>query len=192
MHVPSSTELKNKKLFVDEDTYLCFPALEYTDQLFAIIQQHRSYLEEFLPWVKNIQKAWHANGFLKEAMLLNKGKQRLTTLIIHQKQLVGTVSLLKINQKDKRAEIGYWLTQDTQHKGIMTKSCQRLIQYAFNGLHLNRVEMRISANNPKSRKIPLRLNFTLEGRLRGYQKNTKQSDFEDVEIYGLLKSEWKK
>ncbi len=190
MNAPSSTELKMKKLVIDEDTYLCFPTLAYTNQLFAIIQQHRPYLEQFLPWVKNIKKAWHANGFLKEAILLNKGKQRLTTLIIYQEQLVGTVSLLKIDLKDQRAEMGYWLKQDVQGKGIMTKSCQRLIQYAFKGLHLNRVEMRITANNPKSKKIPQRLNFTFEGQLRDYQKNAKSGKFEDVEIFGLLKEEW--
>jgi len=189
MNPSSFTHLKNQKLLINEDTYLCFPTLEYTEQLFTIIQQQRPYLEEFLPWVKNIQKAWHANGFLKEAIALNKGKQQLTTLIIHQEQLVGTVSLLKINQKDKRAEIGYWLKQDIQDKGIMTKSCRRLIQYAFKELRLNRVEMRIAANNHKSKKIPLRLHFTLEGRLRAYQKNTKHDTFEDVEIFGLLRDE---
>lgn len=181
---------KKKKLIVNEDTYLCYPTLDFTEELFTIIQQQRPYLEEFLPWVPNIQKGWHANGFLKEAMLMNKGKQRLTTLVIHQEQLAGTVSLLKINHKDKRAEMGYWLRSDLQGKGIMTNSCRRLIQYAFKGLHLNRLEMRIAANNPTSRKIPLRLHFTLEGKLRAYQKRRNNPNFEDVEVFGLLKKEW--
>lgn len=188
--MPLSSTTNKKKLIVDEATYLCYPTLDFTDELFAIIEQHRSYLEEFLPWVKNIKKEWHANGFLKEAMLLNKGKQRLTTLVIHQEQLAGTVSLLKIDRKNNRAELGYWLRADLQGKGIMTKSCLRLIQYAFNGLQLNRLEMQIAANNLSSRKIPIRLQFTLEGRLRAYQKNIKNTNFEDVEIFGLLKKEW--
>ena len=176
----------NKTLSIDETTHLAFPTLDYTAALFDIIQSQRPYLEAHLPWVKNIQKEWHAHGFLREAMMMNKGKQRLTTLIIHEEQLAGTVSLLKINHPDKRAEMGYWLRSDLQGLGIMTKACQRLVQYAFKGLHLNRLEMRIVTSNQKSRRIPLRLGFTLEGRLRGYQVR-KGGGFEDVEIFGLLR-----
>ena len=178
----------NKTLKIDKTTYLAFPTLDYTADLFQIIQTQRSYLEEQLPWVKNIQKEWHAHSFLREAMMMNKSKQRLTTLIIHEEKLAGTVSLLKINHADKRAEMGYWLRSDLQGLGIMTKACQRLIQYAFKGLHLNRLEMRIVASNQKSRRIPLRLGFTLEGRLRAYQAK-KNGGFEDVEIFGLLRSD---
>jgi len=177
-----------KTLKIDQKTYLAFPTLDYTTDLFKIIQTQRPYLEKRLPWVKNIQKEWHAQGFLREAMMMNKGKQRLTTLIIYEEQLAGTVSLLKINHTDKRAEMGYWLRSDLQGLGIMTKSCQRLIQYAFKGLHLNRLEMRIVASNQKSRRIPLRLGFILEGRLRAYQAQ-KNGGFEDVEIFGLLRKD---
>lgn len=181
---------KNKKLIVDEHTFLCAPSLDYTTALFEIINTQRNYLEQYLPWVKNIQKEWHANGFLKEAMLLNKGKQRLTTLIIYKEQLAGTVSLLKINHSDKRAEMGYWMREDLQGKGIMTKCCRRLVQYAFKGLNLNRLEMRIVTDNENSCRIPIRLHFLEEGRLRAYQQVQKSGIFKDVIIFGLLKSDW--
>lgn len=189
---PSNPAKKKKKLWVDEHTYLCFPTLDFTEELFAIIQGQRTYLEAFLPWVKNIHKPWHVNGFLKEAILLNRGKQQLTTLIIHKQQLAGSVSLLKRNHIHKRAEIGYWLRADLQGQGIMTKSCQQLIQYAFKELKINRLEMRMVVSNQKSRNIPLRLQFKLEGRLRSYQKSKKKDYFEDVEIFSLLKEEWEK
>ena len=129
---------QKKTLWIDADTYLFFPTLAHTEALFTIIKEQRSYLEKHLPWVKNIQKEWHAQGFIREAMMMNKGQQRLTTFIIYQEQLVGAVSLLKIDHRDKRAEIGYWLRSDRQNLGIMTRSCQRLIHYAFKGLHLHR------------------------------------------------------
>ena len=183
--------MKNKTLIVDEYTHLCFPTLEYTKELFQIITTQRSYLEQYLPWVENIQKEWHARGFLKEAMLLNKGGQRLTTLVIYKGQLAGAVSFVKIENRDKRAEIGYWLRADLQKQGIMARSCNRLVQYAFKGLHLNRLEMRIAASNRLSKKIPLRLNFQLEGILRDYQAQ-KNGTFEDVELYGLLNKDYLK
>ena len=108
---------------MDDHTYLCLPSLDFTEELFALIQSQRTHLDPFLPWVKNIQKAWHVHGFLKEAMLLNKNKQQLTTLITHQQQLAGSLSLVKIDHKNKKAEIGYWLREDLQGQGIITKSC---------------------------------------------------------------------
>ena len=181
---------QNKTLVVDSQTHLCFPTLDYTAELFQLIQANRIYLEQYLPWIPNIQKEWHAQRFLKEARMMNKGKQRLTTLIIHQTKLAGAVSLVHMDTPNKRAEIGYWLKEDLQGQGIMSRSCSRLIRYAFMGLHLNRVEMRMVASNIISKKIPLRLGFELEGILKDYQAK-KEGDFEDIEIYGLLKKDWK-
>ena len=161
----------NRTLIVDEQTHLCFPTLEHTAELFQLIQTNRTYLEKYLPWIPNIQKEWHAQRFLKEARMMNNGKQRLTTLIIHQRQLAGAVSLVHLDTPNKRAEMGYWLKEDLQGQGIMTRSCSRLIRYAFMGLHLNRVEMRMLASNMLSKKIPLRLGFELEGNLKEYLVN---------------------
>ncbi len=180
---------QNRILVVDEQTHLCFPTLDYTAELFQLIQTNRAFLEQYLPWIPNIQKEWHAQRFLKEARMMNKGKQRLTTLIIHQSELAGAVSLVHLDLPNKRAEMGYWLKEDLQGQGIMTRSCSRLIRYAFTGLHLNRVEMRMIASNNSSKKIPLRLGFELEGILKEYQIS-KAGHFENVEVYGLLKKDW--
>ena len=181
---------QNKTLVVDEQTHLCFPTLDHKEELFQLIQKNRTYLEQYLPWIPSIKKEWHAQQFLREARMMNKGKQRLTTLIIHQTKLAGAVSLVHIDPLNKRAEMGYWLQEDLQGQGIMTRSCARLIRYVFMGLHLNRVEMKMVASNTTSKKIPLRLNFKLEGTLKDYQVN-KEGNFENVEIYGLLKKDWK-
>jgi len=181
---------KNRTLVVDKQTYLCFPTLEYTTELFQLIQSNRAYLAQYLPWIPNIQKEWHAQRFLKEARMMNKGKQRLTTLIIHQTKLAGAVSLVHMDTLNKRAEMGYWLKEDLQGQGIMTRSCSRLIRYAFMGLHLNRVEMRMVTGNTISKKIPLRLGFELEGILKEYQMK-EEGRFENVEVYALLKKDWK-
>ena len=180
----------NRTLIVDDQTYLCFPTLEYTTELFQLIQTNRTFLAQYLPWIPNIQKEWHAQRFLKEARMMNKGRQRLTTLIIHQTKLAGAVSLVHLDVPNKRAEMGYWLKKDLQGQGIMTRSCGRLIRYAFMGLHLNRVEMRMVASNKRSKKIPLRLGFELEGSLKEYLVN-KAGQFEDVDIYALLNKNWK-
>jgi len=63
-----------------------------------------------------------------------------------------------------------------------------LIDYAFNELNLNRVEMHCGAENTKSRKIPGKLGFTEEGVIR--QAVWLHDRFVDFVIYGMLADEW--
>lgn len=70
----------------------------------------------------------------------------------------------------------------------MTQCTKAIIDYAFNKLDLNRVEIRASVENIKSQAIPERLGFTKEGRLRSEER--VQGRFTDSYVYSLLKSEW--
>jgi ribosomal-protein-serine acetyltransferase len=72
---------------------------------------------------------------------------------------------------------------------LITKSCRALIDYAFNELNLNRVEIRCGVGNIKSRKIPEKLGFREEGTIR--EAEWLHDRFIDLVIYGMLSSEWK-
>lgn len=65
--------------------------------------------------------------------------------------------VLIINWSNKTAYIGYWLGEEFQGNGIMTKVAKTLTDYAFNELNLNKVEIRAAVENEKSRAIPERL-----------------------------------
>jgi RimJ/RimL family protein N-acetyltransferase len=67
---------------------------------------------------------------------------------------------------------------------IMTKACEAFIEYGFNGLNLNRIEIRVAEGNMKSRAIPERLGFTEEGKIR--QAEWLYDHYVDHIIYGLL------
>jgi len=64
-----------------------------------------------------------------------------------------------------------------------------VIDYAFNELNLNRVEMRCGVKNKKSRKIPEKLGFR-EGVAR--QSGWLHDHFAGYVIYGMLANEWHK
>ncbi len=71
----------------------------------------------------------------------------------------------------------------------MTKVCRHLCGYLFDELGLNRIEIRCAETNLKSRAVPERLGFTLEGTLRemGYTRD----GWVDQRVYSLLKREWR-
>jgi ribosomal-protein-serine acetyltransferase len=87
------------------------------------------------------------------------------------------------------AEIGYWIDKDHEGKGIMTESVKALINYGFNELNLHRIQIKCDARNVRSKRIPERLGFKLEGTIR--ENHKYEEGFSDGLTFGLLKSEWK-
>ena len=82
------------------------------------------------------------------------------------------------------------LGADYNEKGIMSKSCEALINYGFNQLNLNRIDIKAATENIKSRAIPERLKFKQEGILR--ETEFLYDHFIDLVVYGMLKEDWKK
>ena len=63
-------------------------------------------------------------------------------------------------------EIGYWCRKRFQRQGYITESTEAITKFAFEVLGAKRVEIRVDPNNVRSRRIPERLGFELEGTLR--------------------------
>lgn len=71
----------------------------------------------------------------------------------------------------------------------MTEAIKSLLMLAFTKLGLNSVRIHVATKNIKSRNIPERLGFTLEGILRDGELLV-DNDFTDLAIYSLLKKEF--
>ena len=67
------------------------------------------------------------------------------------------IGLHYLDLVNKRTSIGYYLAEDFQKKGIMTRCTKALIQYVYEEYDINRIEIRMSTKNKKSRAIPIRL-----------------------------------
>ena len=102
--------------------------------------------------------------------------------------LVGAISLVEINRKDSRAELGYWIGKPFWGLGYCTEAAAELLEYAFQTLGLNRVSARHLARNAASGRVLEKIGMIHEGCLR--QHNKKWETFEDVVIHGILAAEW--
>ncbi|MCP3932946.1 MAG: GNAT family N-acetyltransferase [Bacteroidetes bacterium] len=177
-------------LQVNKNTSLRLPSLEMCDALFDIINDQRSYLGKWLPWVENIHTITHAKAFLYDAVRYNQGGQRFTTFIFFKNELVGSVSLVRINKEQRKGELGYWLSRELQGKGIVSNSCKTLLDFVFKNKNLERIEIRSEKMNHRSVNVPIRLGFTFEGTLR--KSLFIHDEFFDLDMYSLLKEEWVK
>jgi len=95
-----------------------------------------------------------------------------------------------IDLMNNKAEIGYWLGYSYVGKGIMTRSCEALIRYAFDDLELNKLWIRCAVENARSCNIPKQLGFSFEGIER--QGGLMHGKYMDLKVYSLLRKEWKK
>jgi ribosomal-protein-serine acetyltransferase len=161
----------------------------HSDQLFALTDKNRAYLREWLPWVDSTTSPDDTRGFIRHTLQQLAENDGFQAGIWFRGQLVGVIGFHGINWNNKKTEIGYWLSADFQGQGIMTLCCGALVQYAFEELGLNRVEIRCATGNAKSCAIPERLGFTREGVAR--EAEWLYDRFVDQAVYGMLAREWK-
>ena len=106
----------------------------------------------------NIREA-HAEFLLREDLRLH---------IFHKEsgEFIGSTGLHRINWDARCFEIGYWIDSRHSGKGYMMEAVEGLTNFAFNELKANRVEIRCDSKNIRSKRIPEKLGFVLEGILR--------------------------
>ena len=102
---------------------------------------------------------------------------------------VGNVSVWFTSRANHVGEIGYWVRSTETNKGICTEVTARILQLAFEELHMHRVTLRVAIGNRGSERVAEKLGFIQEGVLREDVKVGTR--WLDHTIWGLLDSEWR-
>lgn len=177
------------ELTVNDTTSLRQLQPAHAPALFLLINTSRKSLRKFLPWVDYNTNEEHSLRFI-ELMLRKADEQEAVAFgIWHGGELCGVIDLHGWDHALQKAEIGYWITESQQGKGIVTSSCKALIGYAFAALRLNKVEVRFVLQNEKSAQIPIKLGFAKEGVLR--QSAKLHGQYVDMVVMGMLRKDWK-
>jgi len=182
--------MKQFEIYVDEDIVLRLYQEKTTHLLFSLVDENRTHFRKWLPWLDFNTKIEDTEKFISDSQKNYKKGTALNLGIFYKENLVGGIGFNSINKLHKSAEIGYMLGAKFNGKGIMTKSCKSLLNYGFDSLNLNRIAIKASSDNKKSRAIPERLGFKQEGILR--QAEYLYGTFHDVTIYSMLKQNWLK
>ena len=175
---------------VDEGLELKLLEPRHAEALFKLITENREHLGYWFPWVEGTKTIEDSKEFIRGG-LENFAKGNVFNVGIWiNGELAGTVGSGPLSQEFRSTEMGYWLGAAYEGRGIMVKTCAYLITYFFEELKLNRIEIRCSEANTRSRAIPERLGFRREGKLR--QMSHTRDGLTDCLIYGLLADEWQK
>jgi ribosomal-protein-alanine N-acetyltransferase len=103
----------------------------------------------------------------------------------------GEINLSSIQRGPfQNAYVGYWIDEKWAGQGIMPESVMVLARFAFEELHLHRLEICIVPRNANSRRVMEKLQFREEGvALRYLEIN---GTWEDHMRFGITAEEWVK
>ncbi|MBK9478992.1 MAG: GNAT family N-acetyltransferase [Bacteroidetes bacterium] len=176
------------KLEINEQLYLQLLEPEHSSELYTLMCKNAEYYITWFPWIANMQSEEFISNYIKDSKQRTaEGTEYAFALFLGTK-MIGRLGIYRINLINKIGEIGYWIDQDYEGKGYIKKACERVLQFAFNDLHLNRMELKCASDNIRSKHTAQRLHFTYEGTLR--QAEQHQRGALDLLLFSLLKEEW--
>lgn len=156
--------------------------------VFALADRDRAYLRPWLPWVDRTKAVEDTLEFIQSSLQRFASGDAITAGIWHHGNFAGVIGTHNFSPVWRKVEIGYWLGESSQGKGLVTDSCRVLVTHLFRELDLNRVEIHCAVSNHKSAGVPRRLGFELEATLR--EATFAGGAFHDLHIFGMLKRDW--
>ena len=167
--------------------HISLEPLKYTHAfiVFEAIDQNRTFLSKWLPFIINTTNQEHTESFIQT--VLNSKKDKIF-VIWFDNHFAGLIGLKDIDNLNKKLEIGYWLIEKMTGKGIMSQCVKTVINYSFMNLDMNRIQIKCAVGNNKSAAIPKHLGFNYEGIERDGEKYGAR--FFNLEVYSLLKKEF--
>ncbi len=156
-------------------------------ELFSLIDSNREHLRPWHPWVDNVRSMDETQKLISLWEQQNASDRGFCAVILFDDRLRGVIHHLNVDRLNSWTALSYWLDAAHQGRGIMTACCRALIVHAFNTWKLNRITIECATENIRSRKIPERLGFKLEGIIRGVE--WLHDHHADHAVYGLLRKE---
>lgn len=154
--------------------------------IYKTIDLQREYLRQWLPFVSATTKMMDTEDFIQRVVDAPVESFEYIFTIHFQNTFAGLIGFKDTDRLNKKTEIGYWLSQGFQKKGIVSACLDKLCAWSFEELGMNRVQVKCAVGNLRSRRIPERLGFELEGVERDGELLSNNT-FTDLATYALLK-----
>ncbi|NQW15860.1 MAG: GNAT family N-acetyltransferase [Chloroflexi bacterium] len=178
-------------LEVDHEIVLRIPQFEDAEEYFAVVDSNREYLRQWLGFQPDhVLSVAFTEQMIKRWQKEADESSALKYVIEFRGSIVGYLMIDRLQGDDNLAELSYWLSEDMQGRGIITRSCRVALRSLFEDRQVHRVEIRAEAPNAKSRAVAERLGFTLEGYLR--EGGLVHGKYYDRAVYSMLVHEWSK
>ena len=147
--------------------------------MFAAIQIDRQTFLPWLPWIGTDNRSVAECIYQIERFRRNRELRPLPEIVLGifdrtTGNVVGGTGLHDIHPASHQAEIGYWIRADLRGRGLCAEAVAGLIAWCLapsseGGWGLRRLEIRCSAANVASARVPQKLGLVEEARLRRHR-----------------------
>jgi len=151
--------------------------------IYETIDRDREYLKEWLPFINFTFDLTDTVNFIKSVSAENNRRDYVYS-IWYKEEFAGLIGYKDTDWVNRKSEIGYWLAEKMQQKGIITACVKQMTDHAFRKLKLHRIQIKVAEANQKSEAIPQKLNFTFEGIERAGELHGDK--FLNLKVYSLL------
>ncbi|MBK3497426.1 GNAT family N-acetyltransferase [Viridibacillus sp. YIM B01967] len=131
-------------------------------------------------------------NYVQQALHEKENGTQIPFVIVEKKtgQIIGSTRFSDIDCKQKRLEMGFtWLTPAKWRTPINTECKYLLLEYAFEQLKLNRVQIKTDHENIRSQAAIERIGAKKEGILRNHMIRSNGTIRHTV-MYSIIDSEW--
>ncbi len=172
---------------INENLELLLPQPHHAEELLEMVRDNLDILKPWMPWATDTYSLENSQYFIRANLLRFAENGSFDSVILQEGKKIGTIGFHNLDLINRSAEVGYWLTKELHGKGIMTICAKALTDYLFDDFGLNRIQINCNVENLKSRAIPERLGFKLEGIHR--QVELLNGKLGDWAIYAMLEQE---
>ena len=163
----------------------------------------REYIESFLKWFNNTEITQYLVAFrpmtrmAEEEWMENLKTQddtiRFSIIIPSEdglEKLIGNCGIHNIDWKNRVGEVGIVIGENEyQNKGFGTEAMELILEYAFDTVNLNRIELYTYDFNISALKSYEKVGFIEEGRKR--QSIWINGKYHDAILMSILAEEWR-
>jgi RimJ/RimL family protein N-acetyltransferase len=150
------------------------PRAGEAEEMHRAIHESIEELKPWMPWANPTPALEATQTYCQRSMANHALRQELCfRMHLHENdRYAGNVSLCRMDWNVPRVELGYWIRTPLSRRGYVTEAVDALTSFSFNALKVCRVEIHADETNTRSRRVPERLGFVLEGILRHHQRHT--------------------
>ena len=142
------------------------PHPDFAQEMHDAVRESFDELHAWMEWAREMPTVEELLTRQEQARQAFLAREDCQFVLFRGSRIVGASGLHRIDWSVPRFEIGYWVRTPDAGRGYVSETVTVLCDLAFDRLGARRVEIRADTRNTRSRAVPERLGFELEGVLR--------------------------
>ena len=159
-----------------------------TQIFFDLINNNRKRLEDFFPGTISKNKSIEETMALIPGVISKAENRTYFSFIILDTRTarpVGYIDIKNIDWRIPRGELGYFIDEHYEGKGISTKAVSEIIKHCTHDLNFIKLFLRTHDSNTGSKRVAEKNGFIIEGLIRNDHRKTN-GEIVDLIYYGLV------